>query len=381
MHDPITLTVNGEKHTVAVAPRTQLAEVLRDHLELTGTHLGCEQGVCGACTVMVDGKPVRSCITFVGRHAGSVIETIEGFEGDPWMARLRDAFSQHHALQCGFCTPGMLATARDIVERFSDPDEATIRHELSGNLCRCTGYMGIVAAIRDVARQRIAAGETAAETERPAPRKTGGLTGFEPLVRQSRQTEKMSPVTVRDDGDWTVVERRVVLQHPPDRVWALFADIRQVGRCVPGANIAAVLEDTFSGTIEIRFGPIKANIAGDGRFAMNDAKKSGQIEGRGADANGQSNIEGQLRFRASGAGRSSATQVDLELRYRIEGILAQFNRKDLVASFVDQFLRQFAGNCDAVLSGSELAGDNRLNALALGLDVLRSKLRSLFGKH
>ncbi|MCB2158070.1 MAG: (2Fe-2S)-binding protein, partial [Rhodobacteraceae bacterium] len=166
MAETIRLTVNGEACTATVPARTQLAEVLRDHLDLTGTHLACEQGVCGACTVMVNGRPVRSCITYAHSCDGAVIETIEGHRGDPVMDRLRDAFSRHHALQCGFCTPGMLATARDIVARFDAPDEATIRHELSGNLCRCTGYVGIVNAIRDVIDQRAADAGGAA---RPAP--------------------------------------------------------------------------------------------------------------------------------------------------------------------------------------------------------------------
>uniref|UniRef100_UPI0039B88F23 (2Fe-2S)-binding protein n=1 Tax=Albidovulum sp. TaxID=1872424 RepID=UPI0039B88F23 len=179
MPETIRLTVNGEPCTATVPARTQLAEVLRDHLDLTGTHLACEQGVCGACTVMMDGQPVRACITYAHACDGAVIETIEGHAGDPVMDRLRDAFSRHHALQCGFCTPGMLATARDIVARFDDPDEATIRHELSGNLCRCTGYVGIVNAIRDVVGQRHTEGGHA-ECRAPAlPPRPAGFRTFE----------------------------------------------------------------------------------------------------------------------------------------------------------------------------------------------------------
>ena len=123
---------------------------MRESLNLTGTHLGCEHGVCGACTMIVDGRPVRSCLSYAVACAGSDVRTVESFDDDPVMSLLRDAFSRHHALQCGYCTPGMLATAYDIVTRLPDADEARIREELSGNLCRCTGYVGIVAAIRDV---------------------------------------------------------------------------------------------------------------------------------------------------------------------------------------------------------------------------------------
>ena len=151
---PITLTVNGEAVAADVAPRQHLADFLRENLHLTGTHLGCEHGVCGACTVMIDGAPARSCITLAVACDGADIHTVESFEDDPVMAQLRAAFTAEHALQCGFCTPGMLATAHDIVTRLPDADEARIRRELSGNLCRCTGYVGIVAAIKQVLKER-----------------------------------------------------------------------------------------------------------------------------------------------------------------------------------------------------------------------------------
>lgn len=120
--------------------RMHLGDFLRDELQLTGTHLGCEHGVCGACTVLVDGQPTRSCITFAVACEGREVTTIEGYDDDAVMRLLRPAFTRHHALQCGFCTPGMLTTARDIVLRLPNADEARVRLELSGNLCRCTGY-------------------------------------------------------------------------------------------------------------------------------------------------------------------------------------------------------------------------------------------------
>jgi carbon-monoxide dehydrogenase small subunit len=151
---PIALTVNGESVEAEVAPRQHLADFLRETLHLTGTHLGCEHGVCGACTVMIDGAPARSCITLAISCDGAEIRTVESFDDDPVMAQLRAAFTAEHALQCGFCTPGMLATARDIVTRLPGADEARIRRELSGNLCRCTGYVGVVRAIARVLAER-----------------------------------------------------------------------------------------------------------------------------------------------------------------------------------------------------------------------------------
>ncbi|MGV3655958.1 MAG: (2Fe-2S)-binding protein, partial [Noviherbaspirillum sp.] len=145
---PVRLELNGQWVSRETTPRTHLGDFVRDQCGLTGTHLGCEHGVCGACTVMVEGKPVRSCITFAVACDNKSVRTVEGYDGDPWMERLRAAFSREHALQCGYCTPGMLATAYDIVHRLPDADEERIRVELSGNICRCTGYVGIVRAIR-----------------------------------------------------------------------------------------------------------------------------------------------------------------------------------------------------------------------------------------
>jgi carbon-monoxide dehydrogenase small subunit len=150
----ISVTVNGKPVQAEVEPRTHLADFLREQLGLTGTNLGCEHGVCGACTLEIDGAPSRSCITWAVACDGASVRTIEGFDDDAVMAQLREAFTAEHALQCGYCTPGVLVTARDIVTRLPDADEARIRKELSGNLCRCTGYMGIVRAIGRVLRER-----------------------------------------------------------------------------------------------------------------------------------------------------------------------------------------------------------------------------------
>lgn len=153
----ITLTVNGKSTRLHAEPREQLVDLLRGTLMLTGTHIGCEHGVCGACTVEIDGAPARSCITHAGSCDGASVRTIEGFAGDAVMAALREAFSREHALQCGYCTPGMLVAARDIVLRLPEADEARVREELAGNLCRCTGYRGIVRAVLSVLAERRAA--------------------------------------------------------------------------------------------------------------------------------------------------------------------------------------------------------------------------------
>ncbi len=143
----VTIELNGTAVTHNVEPRETLADFLRERCNLTATHLGCEHGACGACTVVVDGQATRSCLLLAVMCDGRSVTTLEGLRNDATTDLLRRHFHESHALQCGFCTPGMLVMARDILLRLRSPDEQTVRHELSGQICRCTGYTGIVDAI------------------------------------------------------------------------------------------------------------------------------------------------------------------------------------------------------------------------------------------
>jgi carbon-monoxide dehydrogenase small subunit len=147
----IRLTVNGTVYERSVEPRLLLADFLRNTLGLTGTHVGCEHGVCGACTVLLDGDSVRSCLLFAVQLDGCRVETVEGLGTMARLSPLQEAFRQHHALQCGFCTPGMLMTATDLISKYPLASDEEIRAGLSGNLCRCTGYEHIVRAVRAAA--------------------------------------------------------------------------------------------------------------------------------------------------------------------------------------------------------------------------------------
>jgi carbon-monoxide dehydrogenase small subunit len=150
----VTISVNGKAVAAQVEDRMTLGDFLRERLHLTGTHLGCEHGVCGACTVLVDQEPVRACITLAAALDGREVRTIEGFEDDRAMQVIRECFSEAHGLQCGYCTPGMVITVRDLIARGRCKDAAEIRAELAGNLCRCTGYAGIVKAT-ELARDKL----------------------------------------------------------------------------------------------------------------------------------------------------------------------------------------------------------------------------------
>jgi len=154
---PIRVTVNGEFHQCSVSPRTHLVDFVRETLGLKGSHLGCEHGVCGACTVELNGRTVRGCLTLAVQADGGTVSTIEGLSRTGVIRDLQDAFVQRNALQCGFCTSGMLMAAKELVEQRPDANRAEVREWISGNYCRCTGYHAVVDAICDVLQQRKAA--------------------------------------------------------------------------------------------------------------------------------------------------------------------------------------------------------------------------------
>ncbi len=143
----VTLTVNGRKRSATVEPRMLLVDFLRHELGMTGTHIGCEHGVCGACTILLDGRTARSCLHFAVAVDGAEINTVEGIASQDQLHPIQEAFHQHHALQCGYCTPGFLMTTIELLKQNPNPDEAAIRRALTNNICRCTGYTNIIKAV------------------------------------------------------------------------------------------------------------------------------------------------------------------------------------------------------------------------------------------
>ncbi len=367
---PITMTVNGEAVEALVEPRQHLADFVRDNLRLTGTHLGCEHGVCGACTVLIDGKPGRSCIAYAVQCEGSEVRTIEDFESDVLMKQLREAFSREHALQCGFCTPGMLIAARDLVQRLPAADEQRIREEMSGNLCRCTGYLGIVRAIASVMKARGAANEAPSEvTPKAAP------VAFAPAPIASRPGGDTAP---RQVGGGTRIEDSFRVQHPAAVVWNAFADMAAVAACLPGAQISEQRGDSLKGRIEVRFGPMRAAFAGAASVERDAAARRGIIHGAGQDALSSSRARGDIAYAIVEEGPQS-TRVVVSIDYSLQGPLAQFSRGGLVQEFVAGMVAEFAANLDRNLA----AGGGGPAAPAAQLDfgrVLWRWVKSFFQK-
>ena len=365
----VDFTVNGERVQALVEPRTHLADFLRDQQRLTGTHLGCEHGVCGACTVLLDGQPVRSCITYAVQCEGSEVRTVEGFEDDALMKELRAAFSREYALQCGFCTPGMLIAARDLVLRLPGADERRIREEMSGNLCRCTGYVGIVRAISSVVLSRQAANEVLVEEKKAqAPER------FTPL--EAKKQEKAQPAPV---SSGTRIEDQATVKHPLDVVWAAFADMPAVAACLPGAEITDSTGNALKGRITVKFGPIRAAFAGSAALERDEAAKRGVIRGAGQDALSSSRARGDIAYQLSDAG-GGATRIAISIDYSLQGPLAQFSRGDLVKEFVGRMVAEFGRNLD-----KQLGNGARPAAPAAQLDAggvfwrwLWSRIKAIF---
>lgn len=382
--ETIALTINGRAAAGACAHRTHLGDFLRDGQGLTGTHLGCEHGVCGACTVLVDDKPVRSCITFASACAGSKVVTIEGYDDDAVMRELRAAFNKHHALQCGYCTPGMLATARDIVLRLPDADEATIRHELSGNLCRCTGYMGVVAAIRSVLEQRRPQGGGTAQATMPAPR---AFVCFTPAADSAGEAQAVAAATEEtersaDKKGWSRIDGGFSVPFPVDEVWRFMADLPAVASCLPGAALTEQDGDRVKGHVAIKFGPMAARFNGAARLERDDQNRRGVLKGAGQDSLSNSKAAGDITYvlQAVSAGE---TEVLIDLQYSLQGPLAQFSRSGLVRDFVRRMMADFGKNVtrkmDPSLSDSERSKVTQMNPVSMMLGVLWDRVKRVFG--
>jgi len=393
----VAFTINGRAVTAEVEPRTHLADFIRDTQTLTGTHLGCEHGVCGACTVLLDGVPVRSCITYAIACSGATVTTIEGLDDDEIGTELRAAFSREHALQCGYCTPGMLISGRDLVLRAQTPDEQDIRVAMSGNLCRCTGYVGIVRAIQSVIADRRARGVTAlVGAGRTALGPAGsGLgesigEGVTAAAAAARAPANGATAAIADQLiDWkpqASFDQSFTVNHPLAEVWAFFANTAEVAACLPGAAMSGDTSGrNVAGKMRIKVGPIAAEFHGAAEIDRDPATHSGTIQGSGRDPRSSSGTRGVIRYRLLPV-TDNTTKVELNVGYRLTGPLAQFSRSDLVHDIAGRLIAVFAQNVSARLSGADHAGvpAAELKAGSLFFSVLaeriKGRLRRVFGR-
>lgn len=393
----IELTINDRAVRTEVEPRVHLGDFLRETQHLTGTHLGCEHGVCGACTVLVDEMPVRSCITFALACEQQQVRTIEGFDNDELMRRIRHSFSIHHGLQCGYCTPGMLITARDIILRFPDADEARIRLELSGNLCRCTGYMGIVASIeavlQDLRDNPIVAHDAPREIPReqvistPAAFQTFTATvgaAVKPAAPEAVAATRSEPATQTQRKGWTAIDDSFMVPFPLETVWAFMGDLPSVTACLPGAELVEHDGESVKGKIAIKFGPMSANFAGAARLDRDDAAHRAVMRGAGQDNISRSRANGDVTYTLTQEDGGTQTRVAVTLEYMLQGPLAQFSRSGLVKDFVRRMIADFGARITAQLGGNDVAEaateQTKFNVGSLVWSVIWGRIRRLFGR-
>ena len=365
----ISLTINGTQRDIDVEPRRSLVDYLRDDERLTGTHVGCEHGVCGACTILIDGAPARSCITYAVACESAEIITLEGLEDDPVISELRTAFHEHHALQCGYCTPGMLISAYDIVTRLPYADENRMRLELSGNLCRCTGYVGIISAINSVLEKHRAAPLTRAPicenlgpvgshppVQKSKSIKTHGRQTFPPRQQQpAAQTQKND----LSGEDWGAVDAQGVellqsfeVRYPRTTVWRLFENLEEVAHCVPGALLTSTpVNGQAEGEVTIKLGPITSAFSGLVEIERDNENYSAIVRGVGRDPISASRARAIIAYQIH-ATEDEVSKVSVSVKFLLAGPLAQFSRSGLLRNVADHLTKQFAGNLVARLSGA-----------------------------
>jgi len=390
-----SMRINGEVVVAEAEPRIHLTDFLREKRFLTGTHIGCEHGVCGACTVLIDGSPARSCIIYAVACEGAQITTIEGLRDDPVMADLREAFSANHALQCGYCTPAMLISCRDIVTRLPDADEPRIRLELSGNLCRCTGYVGIVAAVKDVLKKRKTSGGQAIVLRRelgPVGAHAAVASSCERTVRRTPAAGKAPPAAPQETvsaQQWHAVETNGVellesfrVPYSRAQVWKFFGNLVQVASCMPGARLTKpALDGHAEGEVNVKLGPIVSAFAGVVEVERDGARFSGVVRGAGRDVKSGSNARAIVSYQVQALGEA-LSQVDISVKFLLTGALAQFGRSGLVKDVADHLTQVFASNLEASLSGrpiSEGAGAT-LDAASVARAALWNRIRAFFAK-
>jgi aerobic-type carbon monoxide dehydrogenase small subunit (CoxS/CutS family)/carbon monoxide dehydrogenase subunit G len=380
----VTLTVNGTEVTLDVEPRLTLVDALRHRLGLTGSHVGCEHGVCGACTVLVDGAAARSCLMFCVQAAGAEVTTVEALGEVDDLHPLQEAFRRHHGLQCGFCTPGFLMSSYDLL-RDGDVDEAHLREELGGVLCRCTGYAGIVDAVRAVAASHpdglpapkalgrpilvrgrgIPAGEAAAlehSAERAAAAPLAAARAVDLAVPDGEPNETVDVVTEIDAS--------------PQETWELLQDFPRMSRLLPGVDLSRELgDDRYEGAARIHMGPMRLTFAGAAQVIERDASaRSLRAIAAGRDISG-GGVRADLVISAEPRD-GGGTRVRAQAKLFLSGRAAQFGRS-LAGDVSRQLFAQFGQGVEQTLKTGEVAEPTQLRGGALAWSLVRARLMSL----
>ncbi len=366
------MTVNGTTVDLDAEPRHTLADTLRNRLRLTGVHLGCEHGVCGMCTVLVDGRAVRSCLLFTVQLGGADITTVEALGTPAALHPLQQAFHAHHALQCGFCTPAFLLSAYELLRDNPTLDKADLPAELSGILCRCTGYKQILDAVREVAATypdgvpppaslghdpalalRAAPGGGMAAAMAPAPATGSGGASGAGAPGGAREAGAPAGLTIPQGEPTATVDLTTRVGHDIDAVWRLLTDIPRTARCLPGAELGRQTGPaTYTGHARITAGPLRLTFDGTATIIETDPGTRTLRVIAAGDERGGSAARADVVLHAVPDGAS--TTLRTTARLFLAGRIARFGRS--IAGDIGRGLfEQFARNVDAALAGAPAA--------------------------
>ncbi len=383
----VALSVNGTEVTLDVEPRLTLVDALRHRLGLTGTHVGCEHGVCGACTVLVDGAAVRSCLMFCVQAQGSEVTTVEALGEIDDLHPLQEAFHRHHGLQCGFCTPGFLMTAYELLqgEQGTVTDEAALRQELSGILCRCTGYAGIVAAVQEAARSHPHGLPPPKALGRPITvRSRVPPVGEELALEAAAEVEPKEPhgpgeleVRVPEGEPNETIDVVTEIEPSPAETWELLSDFMRMTRCMPGVELDTDHgDDLYSGRVSVHLGPMRLSFAGAARVLEREGdRRRLRAVASGRDASG-SGVRADVTVTAAPGSSGDATALHAEARLYLSGRAAQFGRS-LAGDVSRGLFAEFGACVERTLMTGETSEPRRLSGAAVGWRLLRARVGAL----
>lgn len=371
----VSFTVNGRPAEVDVAPRVTLSDALRDHLGLTGTHIGCEHGVCGMCTVIVDGDAARACLLLACQLEGAEIMTVEGLGKPDDLHPLQESFSRHHALQCGFCTPGMLMSAYDLLDHEPGVAQDELPEKMSGVLCRCTGYRHIMDAVSDVAQQN--------PEGVPAPRNCGtgqllprsNTGGPGSSAEDELQSRGPAEITLPSSQPTVTVSVEEHVQATPEEIWEVLQDTDRVARCLPGAELVEDFgNDRYLGRIRVALGPVKLSFVGDIHVTERDEQnRSIRAVAQAEDAAGGS-VQAAVALAAKPHEGGSLLSADAELF--MVGKIAQMGRS-LAGDVSADMFAQFTQALDATARGEEPTQAQAPSAVAMFTRLMSQRAQSL----
>jgi aerobic-type carbon monoxide dehydrogenase small subunit (CoxS/CutS family)/carbon monoxide dehydrogenase subunit G len=373
---PVTFSVNGAPVSLRVPARLTLADALREKLGLTGTHLGCEHGVCGMCTILVDGDAARACLLFAVQVDGSDLTTVEGLGRPDDLHPLQESFGRHHGLQCGFCTPGFLMSSYDLLSHEPDVDRKDLPEELSGVICRCTGYRNIIDAVDEVA--------TSHRDGLPQPTNCGhrtlvgrGGTGSTAPASEPEEAaaapelDQPHEITLPSGEPTIAIELASSLESSLSDVGKVFDDVRLLARCLPGAELTDELsEEWYRGRARVALGPIRLSFNSIAHLLVHESDRM-HVLAQGSDTSGgRAQAEIQLSAYPDGGG----TRLEARARVFLVGRIAGFGRS-LAGDVSRRMFEDFATAVDQAARGEVPVAAKAPSAFRLLLDTIRDRRR------